>query len=80
MLSSNGLEVAWLVLPAAWRVNLCRKVIATKPRELLSGAFNYAQRGCLKIGAINLIPEGAGVVPPPLVYLVAGFVTQLPHI
>jgi len=77
---SNGQEVAWFVLPAAWRLNLCPEIIATVPRGMLTGAFNLPRAGCLLIGAIDLIPEGTGVVPPPIVHLVAGFVKHLPHI
>jgi len=77
---SNGQEVAWLVLPAAWWLNLCPEIIATLPRETLAGAFNLSRAGCLRIGAIDLIPEGTGVVPPPIVHLIAGFVKHLPHI
>jgi hypothetical protein len=76
---SNGQEVAWLVLPAAWWLNLCHEIIATVPRETLAGAFNLPQAGCLRFAAIDLIPEGMGVVPPPIVHLVAGFVKHLPH-
>jgi len=53
---------------------------ATVPREMLTGAFNLPRAGCLRIGAIDLIPEDTGVVPPPIVHLVAGFVKHLPHI
>jgi len=76
----NGQEVAWLVLPAAWWRNLYPEIIATVPRETLASAFNLPQAGCLWIGAIDLIPEGTGVVPPPNVHLVADFVKDLPHI
>jgi hypothetical protein len=44
------------------------------------GAFNFSQAGCLPIGAIDLIPKGTEVVPPPIVHLVTGFVKHLPHI
>jgi len=77
---SNGQEVAWFVLPTAWRFNLCPGIIATIPREILTGAFNLPRAGCLRIGAIDLIPEGTGIVPPPIVHLVTGFVKHLPHI
>jgi len=36
---SNGEEVAWRVLLAAWWLNLCPEIIATIPRETLAGAF-----------------------------------------
>jgi len=77
---SNGQEVTWLVLLATWWLNLCPEIIATVPREILAGVLNLSQAGCLKIGAIDLIPEGTGVVPPPIVHLIAGFVKHLPHI
>jgi hypothetical protein len=37
---SNGHEVTWFVLPTAWLPNLCPEIIATIPRETLTGAFN----------------------------------------
>jgi len=77
---SEGQEVAWLLLPAAWRLNLYPVIIATIPRETLAGAFNLSRAACLRIGGNNLIPEGTGVVPPPIVHLVAGCVKPLPHI
>jgi len=77
---SNGQVVAWLVLPAAWWLNLCPDVIATVPRETLTGEVNLPRARCLRIGAIDFIPEGMGVVPPPIVHLVAGFVDHSPHI
>jgi hypothetical protein len=45
---------------------------------MLAGAFNILQAGYLGIGEINMIPKGMGVVPPPIVHLVAGFVKHLP--
>jgi len=77
---SNGQEVAWIVLLAAWWLNLCPEIIATVPRESLAGAFNLPRAGCMPIGAIDSIPEGMGVDLPPIVHLVAGFVKHLPHI
>jgi len=77
---SNGQEVAWLVLPTAWWLNLCPEIIATVPRETLGGAFNLSRAGCLRISPIDLIPERTGVVPPPIVHLITGFVKHLPHI
>jgi len=77
---SNGQEVAWFVPPSAWRLNLCPEIIATIPRETLTGVCNHPRAGCLRIGAIELIPEGTGVIPPLIVHLVAGFVKHLPHI
>ena len=76
----NGQEVAWLVLPAAWWLNLCPEIIATVPRERLPGAFKFPKAGCMRIGAIDLIPEATWVVPPPILHLVVGFVKHLPHI
>jgi hypothetical protein len=77
---SDILDIAWLVLPAAWWLNLCPEIIATLPRETLAGAFNLPQGGCLQIGATYFIPEGTGVVPPANVHLVVGFVKHLLHI
>jgi hypothetical protein len=47
---------------------------------MLAGAFNLPGAGCLLIGAIDMIPEGLGVVQPPIVHLVVGFVKHLPHL
>jgi len=77
---SYGQEVSWLVIPAAWRRHLCPGIITTLPRETFTGAFNLPRAGCLWIDAIELIPEGTGVVPPPIVHLVAGLVKCLPYI
>jgi hypothetical protein len=77
---SNGKEVAWFVLPTASRFNLCPEIIPTVPRETLTSAINLPRAGCLQIGAIDLIPASTGIVPPPIVHLVAGFVKHLPHI
>jgi hypothetical protein len=77
---SNGQEVAWFVLPTAWWLNLCPEIIATVPRETLTGAFNLPRAGYLRIGVIDRIPGGMGIVPPAIVHLVAGFVKHLPHI
>jgi hypothetical protein len=65
---------------AAWWLNLCSEFINTGPRETLASGFNLARAGFLRIGVIDLISEDTGVVPPPIVYLVTGFVKQLPHI
>ena len=65
---SNRQEVTWCVLPTAWRLNLCPEIIATVLRETLTGACNLPRAGCLRIGAIDLIPEATGVVPPPIVH------------
>jgi len=77
---SNNQEVTWLVLPGAWRLNLSPEIIATLQREKLAGVFNLPWAGCLWIGAIDLVPEGTGVVPPPIVHLVTAFVNHLPQI
>jgi hypothetical protein len=77
---SNGEEVSCLALPAAWGLYRCTEIIASVPRETLTGAFDLARSRCLRIEDIDLIPEGTGVVPPPNVHLVAGFVKHSPHI
>ena len=77
---SNGLEVAWIVLPAASRLDLGPEIIATVPRETLTGAFNLSQGSCMQSGAIDLISEGTWVVPPQIVHSVTGCVKHLPHI
>jgi len=77
---SNTQEVAWLVLPGAWWLNVCPEIIVTVPRETFASAFNLPRAASLWIGVIDLIPEGTGVVPSPIVHLVAGFVKHLPHI
>ena len=78
--SSNGQELSCLVRPAALRLNPCPEVIPTVPGETLAGVNNISQDGWLRIGGIDLIPEGMGVGPPPIVHLVAGFVKYLPHL
>jgi hypothetical protein len=77
---SNGQAVAWFVLPTAWWLNLCPEIIATIRREMRTGALNLPRAGCLWIGAIDLISEGTGIVPPSIAHMVAGFVKHLPHI
>jgi len=47
---------------------------------MLTGAINLSWVGCLRIAVIDLIPEGMGVVPPPIVHFVVGYVKHLPHI
>jgi len=42
---SNGQEVACLLLLGDSRLNLCRGIIATVPRETLAGAFNFSPAG-----------------------------------
>jgi hypothetical protein len=63
-----------------WQLNFCPEIIVTVAREKLTSAFNLPQAGCLQTGAIDLIPEGTGIVPPPIVLLVLGFVKHLPDI
>jgi hypothetical protein len=42
---SNGQEVAWFVLPSQGRFNFCPEIIATTPREMLTGVFNLPRAG-----------------------------------
>ena len=77
---SHGGEVSWFVLRAASRLNCCPEIIATVPRETIAGGFNCQQAGCLRIGVIDMIPKGTGIVPRLVVHLVVGFVKQLPSI
>jgi len=79
MQCSDGQEVATFVLAAACLLNIYPEIIAIVPREMLTGAFNLPRAGCLHIWAIDLITEFLGVVPSPIVHLVAGFVKHLPH-
>jgi len=80
ILWSNSKQLTWLVLPAAWWLNLGPEIIGTVARESLAGEFHLPWAGCLRIGAIDLIPEATGVVPPTIVHLRAGFVKHLSHI
>jgi len=75
---SNGQEVIWFVLLAAWWFNLCPEVITTLPTDTLSSAFNLPQDGCLQIGMIYLIPNRTGVLPPPIDYLVSSLLNIHP--
>jgi len=77
---SNGQEVAWLVQPPAGQLNCSPEIIATLTRETLASTGNLPWAGCLRIGVIDLFPEGTGVVPPPIVHLVVGYVNHLPHV
>jgi hypothetical protein len=77
---STGQEVAWLVLPAAWWLNLYPEIIATILREMLAGAVNRPRAGCLLISPVDLIPESTWDVSPPIVHVIAGFVKYLLHI
>ena len=38
---SNGQDVTWFVLPAAWWLNLCPEIITTIPRETLTSASHH---------------------------------------
>jgi len=67
-------------LLADWRLNLCPEIIATVQREMLTGAISLALANCLRIGAIDLIPEGMGVDPHPNVHLVVDCVKHLPRL
>jgi len=40
---SNGQEVTWFVLLAAWRLNLCPWIIATVPRETLTVRLTFPE-------------------------------------
>jgi len=77
---SNGQDVAWFVLLAAWRLNLCPVIIATVPCETLAGAFNLCRTASLRIGVIHLISEGMGVIPSPVVHLEVVIVKHLRYI
>jgi len=76
----NCQEVTWLLLQADWPLNLCTGMIATIPTEILADAFNLSRAGCLRIGEIDFIPEGTGVVWPRNVHFFTGFVNHLPHL
>jgi hypothetical protein len=76
---SHSEEVAWLLLLTAWWLNYCPEIIDTVPREIVAGGFNLSPGGCLRIGAIDLIPNGMGVVPPPIFHLTADCVKHLPQ-
>jgi hypothetical protein len=66
---SHSEVVPWLVLPAAWWLNLCPEIVATVRRTTLASSYNILQAENLQIGAIDLFPEDTGVVSPPIVYL-----------
>jgi len=59
-------------------MKLCAAIIASVRREMFTGGINLLRASCLWIGTTNWIPEGIGVVPRPIVHLVAGFVKYLP--
>jgi len=77
---SNSHEVAWSVLATAWWLKLCPEIIGTVRSDMLTGAFDLPGAGFRWIGAINLIPKGTGIVPPPIFHSVACLVKHLPHI
>jgi len=77
---SNGQEVPRLVLPAAWRLNLCPGIIPPMTRGMLAVGFNLPWAGCLQTRAIHMIPEGMGVVPSPIFHLDQGCVKHLRHL
>jgi len=77
---AHSLEVAGLVQPAAWWLDLRPQIIATIPWDTLSGACNLHHTRYLWIGAIDLIPDSTGVVTPPIGRLVVGLIKHLPHI
>jgi len=64
----------------AWLLNLCPGIIATVPREMFTRMFDLLRDGCLWIGAIDLLPNSMGVVPPPIVHLVGRFMKHLPQV
>jgi len=54
--------------------------MTTIPGVTLTGAYNLPWARCLQIEAIDLIPEGTEVTPPPIFHLVSAFVKHLPHL
>jgi hypothetical protein len=77
---SDSLEVTWLVLLAAWRLNLCPEIIGTVQRETLAGALDLPQADCLRIGVIDSIPDGTLVDSTLIVFFATCCVNHLPHI
>jgi len=77
---SNGLELGWIVLPAALWLTLCPEIIATVLSEMLAGVFNIPRAGYLQIGALDSIPESMVGIPPWIVHFVAGYVKHLLHV
>jgi hypothetical protein len=77
---SNSQQVAWLVLPAAWGLNLRPEIITTGMRETLTSALTLPQAGYLQIAVIELIPKGTGFVPTSIIHFVPSCVKHLPHI
>jgi hypothetical protein len=77
---SNGLDIAWLVLPAAGWLNHCPEIIATLPRATLAVALIMPQEYCQANELSDLIPERTAVIPPPIMQVVPGVVKQLPHV
>jgi len=56
------------------------KILQSITRNPNRDTFNLPRASCLRIGAIDLIPKGKGVVPPPIVHSVASFIKHLPHV
>jgi hypothetical protein len=75
---SIGQQVAWFVLPTAWRHNFSAEIISTVPREILTSAWYLTHSGYLRIRAIDLIPKATGIHPPPIVHLLTGYDKHLP--
>ena len=47
ILWSNSQEVARLVLPAAWSLNICPEINATVPTQMLAGVYDLRRASCL---------------------------------
>jgi hypothetical protein len=56
------------------------EIIATVLSEMLTGGFNHPRATCLLIGAIDLMFEGMGVAPPPILQSVVGSEKLSAHI
>jgi hypothetical protein len=50
---SEGLDVACLVLPAAWWCNLSAEIVDTVPRGMITGAFQLLGGCCVQIEVID---------------------------
>jgi hypothetical protein len=74
----DGQQVAWLLLLAAWLLNLYPEMITTVTRETFNGESIVSRADCLRIGVINMIPGDGEVIPLPIVHLVVGFVKHSP--
>jgi hypothetical protein len=75
---SEGQKVAWLVLLAAWWLDLWPEIIPTIPTETRTGAIHLLHAGCLWSAAIDLISKGTWVFPLPIVHFATSFVKRLP--